>query len=114
MSVPSVFQDFDLNEARKTLEQAQEDGLTRDVRIDVVSQQEDYHNGTSVWVAQIETIDMSQKVSDSFSSRWRVTMEVTFQADGKNRVWSQRLKNPLGFKVTKFGRKRISENATSK
>ena len=110
MSVPSVFQDFDANEARKTLVQVQEEGLTRDVKIGVVSQQEAYSDGSSVWVAEIETTDMSQKISDSFSSKWRVTMEVAFQADGKNREWSQRLKNPLGFKVTKFGRKHISEN----
>ena len=113
MSVPSVFQDFDAIEARKTLRQAQEEGLTRDVKIGVVNRQEFYPDGTSVWVAEMETVDMSQKISDKFPLKWKIKMEVTFRPDGKNREWSQRLKNPLGFKVTKFGRENISDNATS-
>lgn len=112
MSAPSVYQDFLNQESTKMLEQARQDGLTRNVRIGVVNRQEDYSNidGSSVWIADIELIDMSQKISDSFNSKWKVTMEVVFLPPRKNIEWSQRLRNPLGFTVTKFGRKPITEN----
>ena len=76
----------------------------------MVNKQESYPDGMSVWRAEIELIDMSQKISNSFSSRWQVTMEVTFRPPRKEIEWSQRLRNPLGFTVTKFGLKPIKEN----
>ncbi len=111
MSAPSVYQDFLNQESTKMLDQARRDGLTRNVRIGVVNKQEDYSaDDAAVWFADIELIDMSQKVSDSFTSKWKITMEVMFLPPRKNIEWSQRLRNPLGFTVTKFGRKPITEN----
>lgn len=110
MSASSVYQDFHEKESTKMLEQSRQDGLTRNVRIGVVNRKENYPDGVSVWIAEIELIDMSQKVSDSFTSRWLVTMEVAFLPPRKNIEWSQRLRNPLGFTVTKFGRRPMTEN----
>ena len=88
------------------LEQSKREGLTRDVRIEVVNKI-DSPNGANIWLARIELIDMSQKISDSFSTKWLVTIRVAFQPQRKGIEWSQRLRNPLGFTVTNFGIKSI-------
>lgn len=113
MSESSVYKDFHEKEAIAMLNQARLDGLTRDVRIGWVNRKERYANGASVWVAEIELIDMSQKISDLYTSKWTVTMEVMFQPTRRRMEWSQRLKNPLGFIVTHFGRKPAQENGNT-
>ncbi len=112
MSETSVYKDFTDKEYLEMLKMAENDGLTRDVKI--LSANRLRHLADSdVWVAEIELIDMSQKVSDRYVSRWTVKMEVTFQASGRQMDWSQRLKNPLGFMVINFGRVPSKENGTS-
>ena len=111
MSEASVYKDFHEKESTKMLEQARSDGLTRDVNIKWVNRKERLSNGASVWVAEIELIDMSQKIGDRYVSKWTITMEVMFQPSRKKMEWAQRLKNPLGFVVTKFGRVLSKENA---
>ena len=112
MSKDSVYKDFHEKESMEMLKQARSDGLTRDVKILSVNRAEQFPDG-GVWVAEIELIDMSQKISDRYTSRWTVKMEVVFQTSGRQMDWSQRLKNPLGFMVTKFGRVLSKENETS-
>ena len=107
MSAPSVYKTF-FDESEKLLKRANDEGLTRDVKINVVAHKESYPDGVNVWVAEIETISMSQNVSNSISDKWKITMEVVFQSPSKNIEWSQRLRNPLGFTVTRFGRERIT------
>lgn len=112
MSETSVYKDFTDKEYLEMLKMAENDGLTRDVKI-LSANRLRHLTDSDVWVAEIELIDMSQKVSDRYVSRWTVKMEVTFQASGRQMDWSQRLKNPLGFMVINFGRVPSKENGTS-
>ena len=111
MSEASVYKDFHEKESITMLEQARSDGLTRDVRINWVNRKE-HRQDSDVWWAEIELTDMSQKVGDRRTSKWTVTMEVAFQPSGRKMEWAQRLKNPLGFVVKKFGRVVSKENAS--
>ncbi|MGN0919156.1 MAG: VirB8/TrbF family protein [Alphaproteobacteria bacterium] len=112
MSNESVFSDFNNKEAEPMLKQAGDDSLTRNVKILSVNRAERRQN-SDVWVAEIELTDMSQKSKDFRVSLWSVEMIVSFQNLGRQMDWSQRLKNPLGFKVIGFGRKPSKGNATS-
>ena len=112
MSESSVYDTFFKTESITGLEQAQRDGLTRDVRILRVNRQEKYPD-SSRWVAEVELVNMSQRISEQYASRWLVTMEVMFQPTHRKMSWAQRLRNPLGFMVTKFGRRSLEENESA-
>ena len=112
MSETSVYKDFNEKELVAMTAQARSDGLTRDVRINKVNRIRRLAN-SDVWRAEIELIDMSQKIGEQHITKWEVTMEVLFQPARKKMEWSQRLKNPLGFVVTKFGRKFLGENTST-
>ncbi len=109
MSESSVYDTFFKTESIKGLEQAQRDGLTRDVRILRVNRQEKYPD-SSRWVAEVELVNMSQRISEQYTSKWLITMEVMFQPTHRKMSWAQRLRNPLGFMVTRFGRRSLEEN----
>lgn len=106
MSETSVLKTFNEVESIKMLNQARMEGLTRDVHIGWVNRK---RRNPDVWEAEIELVDMGRKISDKYVSKWIVKMEVAFQPL-KKMEWSQRLKNPLGFMVTKFGRTPVDEN----
>ena len=110
MSETSVYKTFQDTESEPMLKQATLDGLTRDVHIKWVNRKERFANG-GVWVAEIELVDMSQKIANTYTSKWKITMEVGFQPVRRKMDWAQRLKNPLGFVVKKFGRLPVEENA---
>ena len=112
MSETSVFQEFNDMEYGPAKKRDDFDTLTRDVRINVVNRKERYSNG-GVWVAEIELIEMSEKLTERNISRWAVKMEVAFQTANMKVEWRDRLKNPLGFSVKKFGRTPLKENSNA-
>ncbi len=106
MSSETVFQEF-ATLANSILAQVKKEGLTRSVKILVVSpfrQQQ----GASVWRAEVEFTDMRTGDSAPQRSKWIVTMEVGFRPNRPGLKWEQRLNNPLGFTVTKFGIERVN------
>ena len=112
MSDESVYREFWEKESVEMLKMARIDGLTRDVNILYVNEESTDQGAGSRWVAEIELIDRSQRISSSFSSRWAIEMVIRFDPTGRKIPWSQRLKNPLGFRVTHFGRHKL-ENKNS-
>ncbi len=102
MSESSVFQEF-ARTANLLLEQARKEGLTRNVKILVVSPYRSEGEGVNVWRAEIELTDMKQGDSQPTKSKWLVVMQVAFRPTRPGLTWDQRLKNPLGFTVLKFG-----------
>ena len=112
MSENSVYREFREKEMMAMQEQARSDGLTRNVQINWVNRKE-HLSDVDVWTAEIELTDMSQKIGDLRTSKWIVTMEVAFEPKRKRMEWAQRLRNPLGFVVKKFGRAISKENVKS-
>lgn len=101
-SAPSVFEEF-ARTSGAWIEQAKTEGLTRNVRILTVVKLSDEPNGVENWQGELELSDMKQGATEPVVSRWKVTMQIGFQANREGLRWSQRLKNPLGFTVLKFG-----------
>lgn len=101
-SAPSVFQEF-AQTSDAFLSQARREGFTRNVRILTVVKRSDEPDGSEIWQAEIELSDMKQGASEPTRSKWRVMMQIAFEPTREGLRWSQRLKNPLGFTVQKFG-----------
>ncbi len=104
MSSPIVFEEF-IKYSQATLKQARNDGLTRHVRIlnAVLFRAEPDGN---VWRAEVELTDMKYGEDEPVKIKILVTMKVAFQPTRKGLTWEQRLKNPLGFTVMRFGRQK--------
>ncbi len=100
MSGSAVFQEF-LRTAPALLEQAQKEGLTRNVRILNASVYPAQGAGVT-WQAEVELVDMKLDMSEPKRSKWSVLMEIDFGALREGLRWEQRLKNPLGFVVNRF------------
>ncbi len=100
MSGSAVFQEF-LRTAPALLEQAQKEGLTRNVRILNASTYPAQGEGVT-WQAEVELVDMKLDMSEPKRSKWSVLMEIKFGALRDGLRWEQRLKNPLGFMVNRF------------
>lgn len=107
MSETGVREEF-LNTALPLLEQAKKDGLTRNVRILVVNRYRVEQQGSVIWNAEVELTSMKRNIDVPEKSKWRVHMEVVFRPTRRGLLWSQRLKNPLGFTVLRFGMEPIS------
>lgn len=101
-SAPSVFEEF-ARTSGAWIEQAKTEGLTRNVRILTVVKLSNEPGGLENWQAEVELSDMKQGASEPTVSRWKITMQIGFMAGREGLRWSQRLKNPLGFTVLKFG-----------
>lgn len=101
MSETSVFSEF-ARSADTLIKQAKTDGLTRDVKILVVSPYRS-ENNENIWRVELELIDMKHGVSEPITTKWIVIMKVAFRPTRPGLIWDQRLKNPLGFTVIRFG-----------
>lgn len=106
-SAPSVFSEFSRTSGA-LIEQAKKEGFTRNVRILTVVQLSNEKDGSEIWQAELELSDMKQGSSEPTRTKWRVIMQVAFLPTREGLRWSQRLKNPLGFTVQKFGIQEIS------
>ena len=106
MSSNVVFEEFSRT-ADMALRQARNDGLTRNVKILNIVPLRSEREGGDVWRAEIELTDMKYGDSEPVKTRWIVTMKVEFRTTRKGLTWEQRLKNPLGFTVVRFGIQRM-------
>lgn len=102
MSSAVVYEEFSKT-ADLALNQARNDGLTRNVKILNIVPLRAEQGGGNVWRAEIELTDMKYGDSAPVRTRWIVTLKVEFQTTRKGLTWEKRLKNPLGFTVVRFG-----------
>lgn len=100
-SAPTVFNEF-RPLAAVLLQQAEQEGLVRDVRILSLSKFRSERDG-DVWRAEVEIKDMKKGSAEPLSTKWVVNLKVNYYPTREGLKWGQRLKNPLGFLVTKYG-----------
>lgn len=101
-SSPAVFQEF-LRESRGLVDLAKKEGFTRGVRILTVVRLRIEPDGSEFWQADLEFGDMSRKDPEPKYRKRRVILRIYFDPIQENLEWANRLKNPLGFKVQRFG-----------
>lgn len=101
-SETSVFGMF-AETANALIAQAKAEGLTRRVDIMSVQKLREAENTRDVWQAELNLVDMKQGSVEPVITRWRVLMEVEYRPVRQGLKWSQRLKNPIGFTITRFG-----------
>ncbi len=102
MSSQVVFEEFG-RFAEVALKQAKADGLTRNVNILNIVPFRSEREGGDVWQAELELTDMKYGEDEPLRTRVIVTMKVDFKPARRGLKWEQRLKNPLGFTVVRFG-----------
>ena len=107
-SASSVFQEF-LQTSNGLIELAKKDGFTRGVRILTVVQLSTEKDGSEIWQAEMEFGDMRRGASEPKYTKWRAILYIAFDPVQENLEWSNRLKNPLGFKVRRFGLEELKE-----
>ena len=95
MSAPDVYQDFLNNTAKKALNVIRTRGLTRDVKILSVNE---LTNG--IWQVEYETSDMYPESDKPDVNYWTASLNVGFRK--KTVKYGDRLKNPIGFTVTRY------------
>ncbi len=105
MSSEAVFQEFAAS-ANSAILRAKKEGLTRSIKILVVAPYRQQQN-SDVWRAEVELTEMRTGASEPKRSKWVITMEIAFRPNRPGLKWEQRLNNPLGFTVTKFGSQEI-------
>ena len=101
MSETSVFETFLRDEARKGIQQAKDIGLTRGV--DILNLRREPHQNMILWKADVKLSNMSRSSPDQDVSTWEITLVIEFGKLRDGMTWDQRLKNPLGFRVTRYG-----------
>ncbi len=104
-SAPTVFSEFQRTSGA-FIERAKKDGFTRSVRILTVVPLGVEQDG-SVWQAEVEFGDMTRDMSEPEFSKWRITMKIAFLPTREGLRWEQRLKNPMGFTVQRFGMEKL-------
>ena len=106
MSADSVFAQF-TNEAKQLLDLAYKDNLVRNVHIlSATKIRSDEISGIDVWEVRMEFEDLNRSSDRPKKSKWIAKVEIMFQPTREGLLWEQRLKNPLGFTVTRFGLER--------
>lgn len=100
MSGEAVFNEF-LRTAPALVAQAQQEGLTRNVQI-LNASTYPVEGGGIVWQAEVELVDMKLDVKEPIRTKWAIRLEIKFGQLREGIRWEQRLKNPLGFSVTRF------------
>lgn len=102
MSETSVFSEFAAS-AGLLIDQAKKEGFTRNVRILVVSKYRSNQQEGDIWRAEVELTDMKAGAAEPVKTKWLIVMQVDFRPSRPGLLWKDRLKNPLGFTVTRFG-----------
>ena len=105
-SESSVFGMF-AETAQALIAQAKNEGLTRRVDILSVVKLREVDASRDVWQAELNLVDMKRGSTEPLITRWRIVMEVEYRPNREGLKWSQRLKNPIGFTVTRFGMQQI-------
>lgn len=102
MSSPSVYQDFIKNTAVKLMQRIKQDGLTSKVKILTVNEIED-----GMW--QVEYL-VNYYLPTSYTPKTiRYRASLTTGYVNKRVQYKERLKNPVGFKVIRYGTRQLKE-----
>ncbi|MCQ2965920.1 MAG: type IV secretion system protein [Alphaproteobacteria bacterium] len=98
MSTQRLYKDFSKN-IRDRMTQIKVEGLTREVRIENVIQDQ------NMWIVHFRTQDMKPEADQPESQRWRANVRIRYLVNhpGYKVKYADRLKNPLGFKVVEYG-----------
>ncbi|MBR5130070.1 MAG: hypothetical protein IKV03_02465 [Alphaproteobacteria bacterium] len=107
-SEQKVFEEFSYK-AKEDIKRARNDGFTRGVHILTVVREKIEAEGNEIWKVEVELSEMSREKSEPEYSKWRATLDISFDPTQEGLIWADRLKNPLGFKVRRFGFVRIEE-----
>lgn len=110
MSGEAVFNEF-LRTAPTLVAQAQKEGLTRNVQI-LNASTYPVQEGGIVWQAEVELVDMKLNTKEPIRSKWSVMLEIKLGQLREGLRWEQRLKNPLGFSVTRFSMRALEEKGS--
>ncbi len=105
-SEPSVFNLF-AETAQALIAQAKAEGLTRQVDILSVVKFRESDESRDVWRVNLNLTDMKRGSTEPLKTTWEILIEVEYRPARDGLRWSQRLKNPIGFTVTRFGMKQI-------
>ena len=102
-SSKAVYDEFQKKEASPLLNLAHKDNLTRNVRILSGNKVKSSASGKDIWRVELEFKDVNRSSTEPQVRDYVVEMEVSFAPTRENLSWDQRLKNPLGFEVSKLG-----------
>ena len=101
MSTAQVYDEF-VSREKKALNSAQEGGMTRDIRIESVMPTGKKDQTGEEWKVRFQATTMRQASAAPDVRHMTVKLNAKFQ--GESGVpWADRLQNPLGFKVTRYG-----------
>lgn len=95
MSSPQIYQDFLNNTAKRALNIIRSRGLSREIKILSVNE---LTNG--IWQVEYETRDMYPESTKPEVNYWTASLNVGYRK--KNVKYGDRLKNPVGFTVTRY------------
>lgn len=107
MSSDSVYITFLNDYARGLIKMAEEEGLTRDVRLNNV-REIPRNDNQIIWNAEVTLIDRSRSMPEPEETTWLVEMRIRFGQLRKGITWDQRLQNPLGFQVDGYAQRILS------
>lgn len=101
MSTPKVYQEFLDNVAQKAISVIQEKGMERKIRILSINELTN-----NIWQVEYEASDTYPDSIKPEISYWTASLTVSYRR--KTVKYGERLKNPLGFTVTKYALSRNS------
>lgn len=101
MSTAKIYQEFWDNVGQKALSVIQEKGMERKIKILSINELT-----TGVWQVEYEASDTYPDSTSPEISYWTASLSVTYRR--KTVKYGERLKNPLGFTVTKYALSRNS------
>ena len=104
MSDQSIYDAFLKNEAIPLQQLALKDNFARGVEIlNLGSAGASQSLNADVWRAKLKFVDRDRVSPTERIGYWVADLAVVFRPLTKGMTWQDRLKNPLGFRVTKFG-----------
>ena len=95
MSSSAVYAEFLEKTANKAIEIIRTKGLSRSIKVLTVNEL-----GNGLWQVEYETQDMYPNSSAPDVNYWTASMRVTYR--NKTVKHNERLKNPIGFTVTRY------------
>lgn len=101
MSTPKIYQEFLDGVAKKAITLIQEKGMERKIRILSINEL-----ANNIWQVEYEASDTYPDSVKPEISYWTASLTVTYRR--KTVKYGERLKNPLGFTVTKYALSRNS------
>lgn len=106
MSDDTIYQEFSIR-GELVMNKIRQTGLTREIDITNVTYLGQDNQGQYSWTAEFNTRDMLPESEEPYIQRWKASMKLVF--DKQRVVYANRLKNPLGFKVTFYEISKIQQ-----